>query len=142
MKRIVFWGFFIQVFILMGLASYAAMTKEPISEGNLSDLKGKWEGWRTIETRRDARTELEIDNDTLPLKGKFIFHDVKRPGKMSATGTETLEFDGGRIENGNLLLKRGQNYWELSLHKGDGKMKLEGDFFFRGAKGTMTFNKK
>jgi hypothetical protein len=31
-----------------GLASYAAMTREPISEDNLSDLKGKWEGWRTI----------------------------------------------------------------------------------------------
>ena len=140
MKRIVFLGVFIQVFILMGLAGYAAMTREPISEGNLSDLKGKWEGWRTFGVSQSFRTELEIDNDTLPLKGKFVFHDVKRAGVTS--GTNTMEFKGGRIENGNFYLKGGQYYWELSLHKGDGKMKLEGDLYFRGAKGTMTLNKK
>ena len=39
MKKIVFGGVFILI-ILIGLVSYAAMTKEPIAEGNLSDLKG------------------------------------------------------------------------------------------------------
>jgi len=140
MKKIVFWGIFILVFILMGLASYAAMTREPISEGNLSDLKGKWEGWRSVGASHNSRTELEIYNDTLPLKGKFIFHDIKRGDRMSAS--QTMEFKGGRIENGNFYVKGGQNYWELSLHKGDGKMKLEGDFYIRGAKGTMSLKKK
>lgn len=140
MKKIIFLGVFIQIFILIGLASYAGMTREPISEGNLSDLKGKWEGWRTLAGTRDFRTELEIYNDTLPLKGKFIFHDVKRRGMTS--GTNTMEFGEGTIKDNNFYLKQGENYWELSLHKGDGKMKLEGDFYNKGARGTMTFNKK
>jgi hypothetical protein len=138
MKKIVFWGVFILI-ILIGLASYAAMTKEPISESNLSDLKGKWEGWRTL-TGSDFRTELEIYNDTLPLKGKFIFHDVKRKGMMS--GTNTSEFEQGMIKDNNFYLKRGENEFELSLHKGDGKMKLEGDFYLTGNRGTMILNKK
>jgi hypothetical protein len=138
MKKIVSWGVFI-LFILIGLESYAAMTKEPISEGNLSDLKGKWEGWRTLRGR-DLRTELEIDNDTLPLKGKFIFHDLQRKGKMS--GTYILEFNQGMIKDNNLYLKHGQDYFELSLRKGDGKMKLEGDFYSMGYGGTITLNKK
>ena len=142
MKRIVFWGIFIQVFILMGLVSYAAMTREPISKGNLCDLKGKWEGWRTVGVggSHNARTELEIYNDTLPLKGKFLFEQIKRQDRGGGTGT--MEFKAGKIENGNFYLKAGQNYWELSLHKDDGKMKLEGDFYFRGAKGTMSLKKK
>jgi hypothetical protein len=138
MKKIVFLGAFVLI-ILVGLASYAAMTKEPISEGNLSDLKGKWEGWRTLRGR-DLRTELEIYNDTLPLKGKFLFHDLQRKGKMS--GTYTLEFNQGMIKNDNLYLKHGQDYFELSLHKGDGKMKLEGDFYSMGHEGTISLNKK
>ena len=138
MKKIVFWGVFILIF-LVGLAGYAAMTKEPITEANLSDLKGKWEGWRT-STGGNFRTELEIDNDTLPLKGKFIFHDVKRQGKMS--GTNTMGFEKGRIKDNNFYIKRGQNEYELSLHKGDGKMKLEGNFSSSVYNGTITLSKK
>jgi hypothetical protein len=138
MKKIVFGGVFILIF-LVGLAGYAAMTKEPITEANLSDLKGKWEGWRT-STGGNFRTELEIDNDTLPLKGKFIFHDVKRGGKMS--GTNTMGFEKSRIKDNNFYVKKGETEIELSLHKGDGKMKLEGDFYFGGLRGTMDLNKK
>lgn len=138
MKKIVFGGVFILI-ILVGLVGYAAMTKEPISESNLSDLKGKWEGWRTL-TGGNLRTELEIDNDTLPLQGKFIYHDVKRQGKMS--GTNTMGFKNGRIKDNNFYVKRGETEIELSLHKGDGKMKLEGSFYFAGNRGTMELNKK
>ncbi len=141
MKRIVFWGIFIQFFILMGLVSYAAMTREPITEANLSDLKGKWEGWRTVGVTHNLRTELEIYNDTLPLKGKFIFEQVKRQDRGGGT-PHTMEFKGARIKDGNFYGKGGVNEWELSLHKDDGKMKLEGDFYFRGAKGTMSLKKK
>jgi len=102
-------------------------------------LKGKWEGWRNI-SGRDLRTDLEIDNDTLPLKGKFIFHDAIRKGVMS--GTNTMEFDQGSIKDNNFYLKLRENYFELSLHKGGGKMKLEGDFYFAGNRGTMSLNKK
>ena len=138
MKKIVLGGVFILMF-LVGWVSYAAMTKEPITESNLSDLKGKWEGWRTIKMR-NFRTELEIENDTLPLKGKFLFHEIQRRDKMG--GTHTMEFKQGKIKDNNFYLQRGQDEFELSLHKGDGKMKLEGDFYSGGHKGTITLNKK
>ena len=133
-------GIVLMLIMLLGLASYAAMTKEPISKSSLSDLKGKWEGWRTIEGSRDARTELEIYNDTLPLKGKFTLHDVRQKGTKS--GTNEVEFDQGKIKDDHFYFKRGNNELELSLHKGDGKMKLEGEFQFWGAKGRMTLDKK
>jgi hypothetical protein len=140
MKKILFWGVFIQIFILIGLASYAAMARERISEGSLSDLKGNWEGWRTVKGR-NFRTELEIYNDTLPLKGKFVFHEIQRKEKKMS-GTYTLDFEQGTVKDNNFYLKRGQDYFELSLHKGDGKMKLEGDFYSMGHKGTITVTKK
>lgn len=125
----------------MVLVSYAAMEKEPLSTNNLSDLKGKWEGWRSLGGTHNSRTELDIYNDTLPLKGKLTFHDVKRAGAMH--GIQTTDFNQGTINNeGNFYLKWGQNYFELSLYKGDGGKKLDGDFYFMGAKGTMTLNKK
>ena len=139
MKKLLSGGVMILT-ILAGLVSYAAMTKEPISKSTLSDLKGKWEGWRTIEGARDARTELEIYNDTLPLQGKLTLHDVRQKGTKS--GTNEVEIEQGKIKDDHFYFKRGNNEVELSLHKGDGKMKLEGDFQFYGAKGKMALNKK
>jgi len=136
MKKIV-WGVFIQLLIAIALASCASMPREPISEGNLSYLTGKWEGRRYVR-QGTFRTEMEIYNDTLPLKGKLIFHEVKR----KTGGTYTWEFMQGMIKDSNLYIKRGQNNIELSLHKGDGKMKLEGDLFVEGYEGTITLYKK
>jgi hypothetical protein len=127
----------IQLLIAIALASCASMPREPISEGNLSDLRGEWKGSRTVR-QGTFRTEMEIYNESLPLKGKFIFHEVKR----KTGGTYTLEFMQGMIKESNLYVTRGQNYFELSLHKGDGKMKLEGDFFAEGIEGTITLYKK
>jgi len=139
MKKMIFSGCVILIFVSMVFVSYAAMTKEPISPTHLSDFKGKWEGWKTT-TGQDLRAGLEIYNDSLPLKGKLTF-DVQRRG--AATTTNTSHFNEGTINNdGNLYIKWGQHYVELSLYKGDGKMKLEGDFRLAGSKGTMTFNKK
>ena len=136
MKRIV-WGVFIQFFILIALASAASMSREPISQSNLSYLTGKWEGKRYVKGNT-FRTEMEIYNDTLPLTGKFIWHEVKR----KTGGTYTWEFMQGMIKDGKLYVKRGQNYFELSLYKGDGKMKLEGVYFTEGYEGTILLFKK
>lgn len=142
MKRMISPGCAILIFASMVLVSYAAMTREPISTSNLSDLKGKWEGWRSSPTGSlNLRTELEIYNDTLPLKGKLTFHDVLRKGMTR--GTHTGDFTRGIInKEGNFYLKEGENYYELSLYKGDGKMKLEGEYYFFGAKGTISLNRK
>jgi len=143
MKGTIFLGCMGLLFALMVVVSYAAMTKESLSPNNVSDLKGKWEGWRTGAVgAAGLRTELEIYNDTLPLKGKITFHDVKRRGMKDAVGDFIQELNGTITNDGNLYSKSGQNYVELSLYKGDGKMKLDGDFYFMGAKGTMTLNKK
>ena len=142
MKKVIFSGCIILIFVSMVLMSYAAMKKEPISSSNFSDLKGKWEGWRTGGvSAQNLRTELEIYNDTPPFKGKLTFHDVQRRGMMS--GTHTTDFSQGTInDEGNLILKSGQNVFEFSLYRDERKMKLEGDFYFMGFKGTMTLNKK
>jgi hypothetical protein len=58
------------------------------------------------------------------------------------SGTYTLHFEQGTVKDNNFYLKRGQDYFELSLHKGDGKMKLEGDFYSMGHNGTITVTKK
>ncbi len=143
MKKAIFLGFMGLLFTSIALVSYAAMTKEALTPSNVSDLKGKWEGWRTGQGGTTGlRTELEIYNDTVPLKGKITYHDVRRRGMKDAVGDFAQEFSGTINENGNLYAKSGQNYFELSLYKGDGKMKLDGDCYLTGYKGTMTLNKK
>jgi len=125
----------------MVLVSYAAMTKTPISPSDLPALKGKWEGWRTPATGgAGLRTDLEILNDTLPLKVKITYHDVKRKGMMSGDLVE--EYKATINKDGNFYFKSGQNYIELSLYKDDGKMKLDGDLYLMGFRGKMTINKK
>lgn len=141
MKRIIFlWGVILLV-ISMALVSYAKMEKIAISEGNLADLKGKWIGSRTLGTGARYNTDLEISNDSLPVQGKFILYDVKRAG--GPRETKIHNFKNGKInDQGNLLFKGPDIEMELSLYKDDGEMKLEGNFFWTGVKGTMSFKKK
>ena len=56
--------------------------------------------------------------------------------------TVNLEFQNGLIEAGNLVIRKEKNEFEFALFTGEGQMKLEGNYFFVGAKGTMTLNKK
>ena len=140
MKRMISSACIILVFASMVLVSYAAMTREPISPSNLSDLKGKWVGSRTVGPGTVLNTDLEISNDSLPVQGKFIFYDVQRKGK--ARTTEIIDFKGKINDQGNLLITGANMEVELSLYKDDGKMKIEGNFFWMGARGTMSFKKK
>jgi hypothetical protein len=141
MKRMIFpWGAILLI-ISMALVSYAKMEKIAISLGNLADLKGKWVGSRTVGPGTTLNTDLEISNDSLPVQGKFIFYNVRRPGRATNT-TEDIVFKGKINDQGNLLVTGSNIEVELSLYKDDGKMKLEGNFFWTGAKGTMEFKKK
>lgn len=141
MKRIIFpWGV-ILVIISIALVSYAKMEKIAISEGNLPDLKGKWTGSRIGGGGMRLNTDLEISNDSLPVQGKLIFYDIMRGGRHGET--EIKDFKNGKInDQGNLFIKGSNVEVELSLYNDDGKMKLEGNFFWTGAKGTMSFKKK
>ena len=139
MKRMIFSWCIILVLASMVFVSYAKMEKTAISEGNLADLKGKWVGSRTVGMMT-SNTDLEISNDSLPVQVKLIFYDVKKARK--ATTTEIKDFKGKINDQGNLFHKGPDNEVELSLYKDDGKMKLEGTFYWFGSKGTMSFEKK
>lgn len=140
MKRIIFpWGV-ILIIIFTALVSYAKMEKIAISEGNLADLKGKWIGNRTVAGSA-KNTDLEILNESVPVQGKFILYEVQRAGGQPYTNT--VDFPNGKInDRGNLLFTGPNIELELSLYKDNDKMKLEGNFFWTGVRGTMSFKKK
>jgi hypothetical protein len=141
MRRIIFlWGVILLI-ISIALVSYAKWEKIAISEGNLSDLKGKWIGSRSGRGGMGLNTDLEISNDRLPIQCSFTFYDIQKPGRRG--GTEIRDFKNGKInDQGNLLIIGSNVEVELSLYKDDGKMKLEGNYFWMGGKGTMSFKKK
>ncbi len=139
MKRIIISGYIILVLSLIVFVSYAEMQKIVISRANLSDLKGKWTGNRTVGT--DTRnTDLEISNDSVPLQCKFTFYDVVWGGR--AARTETYDWKARINDQGNLFLRGGNLDLELSLFEDGGKKKLEGNYFWGGVKGTLLFKKR
>jgi len=141
MKKTIFWGGIV-VLILVAFASYGAFQQKPISKDDLPALKGKWVGTRSFAGGSVLNTDLVISNDTLPVEGKLIFYDVqRRGGAASTTRTETIDFKAKINEKGNLYIKGGNVEVELSLLKDGDKMKLEGDFYWTGRKGTMSFKK-
>jgi hypothetical protein len=121
-----------------------AAQPQPISRGDLPDLKGKWKGERSVKTGERMNTDLEISNDTLPLECKLIFYEVKSTGTggRGPERTETREFKAKINEKGNLYSKWGNFEMELSLYRSGGNMKLEGDFYWGGARGTISVKKK
>ena len=141
MKRMIFSVGIVLVLASMVFVSYAEMQKIALSEGNLADLKGKWLGSRDTGGRTGINTDLEIFNDSLPVQGKIIFYNVRKAGGKSDT-TETREFKAKINDQGNLFFKGPNNELELSLYKDDGKMKLEGNFYWFGSSGAMSFKKQ
>jgi hypothetical protein len=134
------WGVIILI-ISVAIVSDAKMEKTAISKDNLADLKGNWTGSRTIRTGERVNTDFEISSDGLPVQGKFTFHEVRRRGKTGTT--QIFDFKNGKInDQGDLLIVGATLEAELSLYKDDGKMKLEGNFFLSGVKGTLSFEKK
>ena len=143
MKRMIFLGCIILVLASMVFVSYAEMQKIALSKGNLADLKGKWTGSRDTEARIGLNTDLEISNDSLPVEGKLTFYNVRKKGRgASSDETQIVDFKAKINDQGNLFFKGRNNEVELSLYKDDGKMKLEGSFYWFGSKGTMSLKKK
>ncbi len=115
--------------------------KQPSTITNYSVflLKGKWEGSTTFGNVANSirvPTTMEIYNDTVPLKGKLTMHNVPPavfnlfvPKPKTLSGNATIEFRDGNInEHGNLLVKQGENYFELSLwiEEQGNKLRMEG----------------
>ena len=143
MRRMILAWSIMLLIISVALVSYGKMEKTAISKDNLADLKGKWTGTRTITGGRGgmqvSNTDLQISSDSLPVQGGFTFYGVQRRG---GSETVTVDFKGGKInDQGNLVIAGSNMEVELSLSKDDGKMQLEGNFFWAGAKGTMLLKK-
>lgn len=127
-------GGFLVLFLVLILGC-ATIPVKPLTQSDLPDLKGEWEGYYGGGNFRE-RIELEIFNEKL--EGKITFH-----GTVPA-GTVSMPFYG-KVEDGRLAYSwtysGSDNWMNLSFHKGDGKMKLEGEYRIRQWGGTMSLRK-
>ena len=140
MKKILWIGLMVSLFA--SLVSCATFSKKAITIGDLSILKGRWEGERQI---RDATGKfaavMEIYNDTVPLKGKLTLYEVLLAGIRGST--EEINFQDGKIDAaGRFVLTLPNMTLELTLYQSSDKTKLEGDYLYKVVKGTMVLYKK
>ncbi len=98
MKKMIIGGF-VMLFLAL-LAGCATIPVKPITQTDLPDLKGKWEGYYGGGNFRE-RIELEIINENLV--GSITWH-----GTPSDTATTPFR---GTIENGRLVYTWGGNNW-------------------------------
>jgi hypothetical protein len=134
MKKKVLFGV-VTFLVPIALLTCATIPVKPLTQSDLPDLKGEWEGYYGGGNFRE-RIELEIFNENL--EGKAAFYGTI-PG-----GTVSFPFYG-KIENGRLVYSwsysGNDNWMKLSFRKGDGKMKLEGEYQIRQWSGTMSLRK-
>jgi hypothetical protein len=136
--------------VLVGCASLQ-LRKTALSENNLSTLKGTWSGWTTFKSfsTNPVLTSMEIDNDTVPVKGKITLNNLpagvaaRFPADAKTAGNSVIiQFVNAHVsDQGTLIGTTGQNFLELTLFTGE-KTKMDGWFYYYGGKGTVTLTKK
>ena len=131
------------VAILFLLGACATVPIRPIASSDLPDLKGRWEGTREIVIqvlRTYSFAELEIYNDTLPLKGKLTLYIPEYVGNE----VRTYPFEDGQIDQtGKLIIKLPEdNLMELSFYSGEAKKTLYGSFYRGRETGKIVLHKK
>ena len=118
MKRSIFLA---MVILLVAAFAIAKPPVTPISQDDLKDLKGEWTGERLAQDGSTQKTDLQINNDSLPLEGEVVWY-------FSHLAPKTWRFNNGHIKDGSLnVVWSDRRRMKLSLRKGDGKMELEGD---------------
>ena len=145
------WVWVSLLLVSVAFVSCAPVQKTVITKNNLSALKGKWEGWTTFSSfqANPVLTTMEIDNETVPLKGKINLINVPDkiaatfPGVALAAGNNIIiDFANGEIsDQGTFIGQTGKNFLELTLLAG-AKMKMNGWFYYYGSKGTVELTKK
>lgn len=128
-------------FFLLGAC--ATVPVKPIASSDLPDLKGRWEGTREIVinfTRTFSYAELDIANDTLPLKGKLTLYVPEYTGNE----VRTYPFEDGQIDpTGKLIINLPENdRMELSFSSGETKKTLYGSYFHLRQQGKIVLIKK
>jgi hypothetical protein len=128
------------VWVLM-LGSCASIPKNLLSAGDLPSLKGRWEGTRDVSLGKQqiqSYMEMEIYNDSLPLKGQvqieMAYEKVLR----------SYPFENGMInDQGNLFVRLADDLaLDLSYFPTEGKNKLAGHYNYKQAQGVVTLFKK
>jgi hypothetical protein len=131
--------FFLLVFLIGACATVSQ--KAPMTSSDLSFLKGEWEGTRVIQFDKLISTdwtEMEIFNDSIPLKGKMTIY------YLQGSDTRRYSFENGFIDpEGNLSIRLTEiNNITLSLYREEKRIKLDGYYTHRGNLGTLTLYKK
>jgi hypothetical protein len=135
---------------IVGLAC-TPVQKTIITKSDLPMLKGTWSGWTIFSSAQNqpVLTALEISNDTIPLQGKITLSNLP-PGvaslfpveSLSAGNQVTIGFRNGKIsDQGTIIGQSGENFLELTYSAGE-KPKLDGWFYYYGARGTLTVKKQ
>ncbi len=135
--------FWISFFLLLFISGACATSPQRVTmiPNDLSSLKGNWQGSRDITLDR-ARlidfTEMEIFNDSVPLKGKIVI------AFLEGTDTRRYSFENGIIDpEGNLFIQLTEiNKINLSLYKQEKSIILDGYYWHRGNQGRLTLHKK
>ena len=126
---------------LMILSACATIPVSPISSGDVPSFKGTWEGYRQMNWGRYTSNDpamMEVYNDSIPLKGKLTILF------MEGTDTRVFQFENGTIDpKGNLVLPlKDDTKAVLSFHKGENKMRLDGNYYYGGYIGRLSLDKK
>ena len=119
---------------LVVLLGCATVPIKSITQADLPDLKGKWKGvYQSRGGTYIQPVELEIFNEDL--KGMITFGHANRPATSAPFN--------GKIENGRIVYSGGDiQYINLNFRKGEGKMKLEGDYLIQQQyEGTISLDK-
>jgi hypothetical protein len=110
-------------------------SERPISQSDIPDLIGKWEGRYEGGASGAELVTMQILSDSL--EGKISFRAPSFAHPPQAGGAFT-----GKIENGRLAASWEKDCWiNMKLRKDDREMKLEGNCQTSESKGTMTLEK-
>jgi hypothetical protein len=137
MKKIAF-----LVIALMMVASVAFA--ENITTGNLKELKGTWAGVMTFQAGVTCPVTLVIENDTVPVKASLTIEMVPdMVGTLLNIPSGTQKYTGkneeGKITTqGSLMFAGAKNFFEFFLKRN----RLDGWFYYNGARGDILLNKK
>lgn len=124
-------GWLILFLAVVALTSCATAPVKPITQADLPDLKGEWKGYYDERTSGFTNPiEMTIFDG---LSGTWTWH---RANQLPNTNSFYA-----RIENGRFISSWGNNQVNLTLRKGEGKMRFEGDWKAGQYQGTMYLDK-
>jgi hypothetical protein len=110
------------------LSDAADAAEIPITQDNIRQLQGEWEGSRSgTESNRSGTGPVTMNVASVhPFRAKLLFYQTAAQG-----GTATFGFRG-ELKDGSLvgdMLGKGRPSLKLSLHKkGDGRLELRGEY--------------